>query len=120
MTNQFWIESIHYSGEDVRTTTVEFKPGFNIVHGPSDTGKTYLAKTIKYMLAGATSPFPTETGYTRITMTLRTVEGRVKLSRTIGSSKTTVSADHCFGIPHDEYAAQPLSLIHISEPTRPY
>lgn len=107
MTNQFWIESIHYSGEDVRTTTVEFKPGFNIVHGPSDTGKTYLAKTIKYMLAGATSPFPTETGYTRITMTLRTVEGKVKLSRTIGSSKTTVSADHCFGIPHDEYAAQP-------------
>jgi seryl-tRNA synthetase len=107
MPNRFWIESIHYSGEDVRTTTVEFKPGFNIVHGPSDTGKTYLAKTIKYMLAGATSPFPAETGYTRITMTLRTSEGKIKLTRTIGSTKTTVSADHVFGIPHDEYAAQP-------------
>ena len=107
MPNRFWIESIHYSGEDVRTTTVEFKPGFNIVHGPSDTGKTYLAKTIKYMLAGATSPFPADTGYSRITMTLRTSEGKIKLTRTIGSTKTTVSADHVFGIPHDEYAAQP-------------
>lgn len=107
MTNGFWIESIHYTGEKVVPTTVEFKPGVNIVHGPSDTGKTYLAKTIKYMLAGSTRPFPTETGYSVITMTLRTDEGKVKLTRTIGSSKTTISADHVFGIVTDEYAAQP-------------
>lgn len=107
MTTSFWIESIHYSGENVMSTIVEFKPGFNIVHGPSDTGKTYLAKTIKYMLAGSTKPFPTETGYSRITMTLRTEDGKVKLTRNIGSAKTAVAADHIFGIPHDEYAAQP-------------
>ncbi len=107
MTNKFWIESISYSGERIAPTRVDFKPGFNIVHGPSDTGKTYLAKTIKYMLAGSTKPFSTETGYSVISMTLRTDEGAVKLTRTIGSSKITVSADPVFGIPHDEYAASP-------------
>ena len=107
MTNRFWIDNIRYSGENVTPTTVQFKPGFNIVHGPSDTGKTYLAKTIKYMLAGSTRPFPAETGYSVITMTLRTDEGTAKLTRTIGSSKITVSADHIFGIPHGDYAAQP-------------
>lgn len=107
MTNKFWIESISFSGERVAPTRVDFKPGFNIVHGPSDTGKTYLAKTIKYMLAGSTKPFSTETGYSVISMTLRTDEGTVKLTRTIGSSKITVSADPVFGIPHDEYAASP-------------
>lgn len=107
MTIPFWIETIRYSGDDVVPTTIMFKPGVNIVHGPSDTGKTYLAKTIKYMLAGSTKPFSTETGYSQISMTLRTAEGKVKLTRNIGSSKTTVSADHVFGITHDEYAAQP-------------
>lgn len=107
MTNKFWIETISYSGERIAPTRVDFKPGFNIVHGPSDTGKTYLAKTIKYMLAGSTKPFSTDTGYSVISMTLRTDEGAVKLTRTIGSSKITVSADPVFGIPHDEYVASP-------------
>lgn len=107
MSNRFWIESIQYSGEEVAPTKVEFKPGVNIVHGPSDTGKTYLAKTIKYMLAGSTKPFATETGYSLITMTLRTDKGKVKLTRNIGSSRTTVAADHTFGIIQDDYAAQP-------------
>ncbi len=107
MTNRFWIESIRYTGENVAETVVRFKPGINIVHGPSDTGKTYLAKTIKYMLAGSTKPFATETGYSVITMVLRTDEGKVKLTRNIGSLRTTVTADHNFGILHDDYAIQP-------------
>lgn len=80
MTNRFWIESIQYTGEDVAPTKVEFKPGVNIVHSPYDTGETYLAKTTMYMLAGSTKPFDTETGYSVITMTLRTDEGKVKLT----------------------------------------
>ncbi|QPK94467.1 AAA family ATPase [Actinomyces sp. zg-332] len=107
MKNGFWIENIIYSGDGVASTQVDFKPGFNIIHGPSDTGKTYLAKTIKYMLAGSTRPFSAGTGYSVISMTLRTDEGKVKLIRTIGSSKITVAADPVFGIPYDEYPAQP-------------
>lgn len=110
MTNGFWIESITYSGEHITPTKVEFSAGFNIVHGPSDTGKTYLAKTIKYMLAGATKPFPTETGYSVISMTLCTDEGKIKLRRNIGSATMTVSADPVFNIPHGEYAAHPSGL----------
>lgn len=110
MSKGFWIENITYSGEHITPTKVEFRPGFNIVHGPSDTGKTYLAKTIKYMLAGATKPFPTETGYSVITMTLCTDEGKVKLTRKIGSAKMTVSADPVFGIPYGEYAVHPSEL----------
>ncbi|MDP9801507.1 seryl-tRNA synthetase [Arcanobacterium wilhelmae] len=107
MNNRFWIESIRFTGENVADTVVTLKPGINIVHGPSDTGKTYLAKSIKYMLAGSTKPFPAETGYSTITMVLRTEQGKVTLKRGIGSTRTTVSADHVFNIPLDDYAAQP-------------
>lgn len=98
MNNRFWIESIRFTGENVSDTVVKFKPGINIVHGPSDTGKTYLAKTIKYMLAGSTRPFPTETGYSVITMVLCTEQGKATLTRNLGATRTTVSADHIFNM----------------------
>ncbi|WP_426704993.1 AAA family ATPase [Corynebacterium auriscanis] len=105
-TQGFWIRRISFSGDLVGTSTVEFKPGFNIVHGPSDTGKTYLAKSIKYMLAGGTAPFSKSIGYDQITMVLETGEGTVHLTRDIDSSQMTVSAPS-FGVLTGTYPVIP-------------
>lgn len=105
MSEHLWIESLQVTGDEVEPSIINFAPGLNVIHGPSDTGKTYLAKTIKYMLAGSTRPFPPETGYTKIRMVLRSSEGKVALSRQIGSSKITVHADRVFAVPVDEFAA---------------
>lgn len=105
MSEHLWIESLQVTGDEVEPSTINFTPGLNVIHGPSDTGKTYLAKTIKYMLAGSTRPFSPETGYTKIRMVLRTSEGKVALSRQIGSSKITVNADRVFAMPVEEFDA---------------
>lgn len=92
MNQGFWIRSITFTGELVQASSVEFKPGFNIIHGPSDTGKTYLASSIKYMLAGGAAPFSSATGYNRISMVLETEKGQVTLSRDLQSRNITVHA----------------------------
>lgn len=103
MTTSFWIKSITFSGEDVETSTVNFKPGFNIIHGASDTGKTYLARSIEYMLVGATRPIPEETGYTHIQMVVQAGEHEIKLKRKMGTSKMDVSGAQSLGIFTDTY-----------------
>ncbi|MDD7465126.1 MAG: hypothetical protein PUK59_02665 [Actinomycetaceae bacterium] len=105
--NHFYIESIRFDGDNVDASVIRFSPGFNIIHGPSDTGKTYLAKAIKYMLAGSTAPFGKETGYDRITMVLQGVSGKVTLKRGLGSTLTYVVADRDYGIPAGEYEQAP-------------
>lgn len=103
MTTSFWIKSITFSGEDVETSTVNFKPGFNIIHGASDTGKTYLARSIEYMLVGTTRPIPEETGYTHIQMVVQTGEREITFKRKIGTSKMDVSGAQSLGIFTDTY-----------------
>lgn len=104
MTPRFWIKSISFSGPEVEQASVTFKPGLNVVHGPSDTGKTYLAKSINYMLAGATRPFdPEDTGYNEITMEIQNGDHLIRLIRQIGQSKMRVRGANALGIPSDEY-----------------
>lgn len=90
MNRSFWIRQITFTGDLVAPSSVTFKEGFNIIHGPSDTGKTYLANTIKFMLAGGTAPFSSSTGYNHVTMVLETERGQVTLERDIQSRLMTV------------------------------
>lgn len=103
MTTSFWIKSITFSGEDIETSAVNFKPGFNIIHGASDTGKTYLTRSIEYMLVGATRPIPEETGYTHIQMVVQAGERELTFTRKMGTSKMDVSGAQSMGISTDTY-----------------
>lgn len=38
----FFIEKIVASGAGKKESTIVFKPGANIIYGPSNTGKTYI------------------------------------------------------------------------------
>lgn len=103
MAASFWIKSITFTGKKVEDSTITFKPGFNIIHGASDTGKTYLAKSIQYMLAGKTRPFSEDTGYEEIHMRLQAGEYELQLHRKIGQSKMTVTGGYELGIVSGEY-----------------
>ena len=42
--SKFFIKSLIISGENKRTSTLDFDEGLNIIYGPSNTGKTYVLK----------------------------------------------------------------------------
>lgn len=68
----YYISEIAASGRDVRTSSIQFHRGVNIVHGPSNTGKSMIVKIIDYLFGGDSCPAnPNRTGYSDFRMTLK-------------------------------------------------
>ena len=51
-----FIKELRLSGDEVSDAIVEFKDGVNIIHGPSNTGKTFIFECINYMLGSSKIP----------------------------------------------------------------
>lgn len=49
--NGFIIDKLIYTGNGVQDVSVDFKIGVNAIYGSSDTGKTYIYKSIDFMFA---------------------------------------------------------------------
>lgn len=74
---KFFLKTLVLSGPSVKDSEVHFFPGLNVVAGPSDTGKTYIAQCIDFML-GASSPpkkIPEAEGYDTASIQLVTEAG---------------------------------------------
>lgn len=68
----YYISEITASGRGVRTSTIQFRQGVNIVYGPSNTGKSMIVKIIDYLFGGDGCPAnPNKTGYSDFQMRLR-------------------------------------------------
>ncbi|MBN8876462.1 MAG: AAA family ATPase [Sphingobacteriales bacterium] len=52
----FIIKELRLISPTNRAASVVFKPGLNIISGPSNTGKTYIFQCLNYMLGGSRSP----------------------------------------------------------------
>ena len=73
----FRVTKIAASGSDVNTSVVDFEPGVNIIHGPSNTGKSQILECIDFML-GSSSSAPSdlyENGYTKVSMVVANDNG---------------------------------------------
>ncbi len=83
--NRFYIKEIAASGADVQYSSIVFEPGVNILHGPSNTGKSYVIACIDFMFAATDAPFTrSSTGYDLIHMVLESADGgRVAMQRKI-------------------------------------
>ncbi|WP_195224886.1 AAA family ATPase [Schaalia turicensis] len=92
---KLWIRQVKATKDDGTTSTIDLAPGLNCVVGPSNTGKTRIAKTITYACGGDELPFTAKTGYTTAFVTFVTPHGEVTLSRSIkpGSSVKVESTD---------------------------
>lgn len=64
----------------------------NVIYGPSNTGKTWILKTLDYALGADPDKLPiTESmGYTHVRLTIKTARGLVQLTRPIGTGHNTL------------------------------
>lgn len=65
------------STQNVAVSKVEFEDGVNIVHGPSNTGKSYILGCLNFMLGGKDTPFSkADTNYDVVAITFVSDEGK--------------------------------------------
>lgn len=74
-----------FTGANVPDTSVDFSPHVTVIHGPSDTGKSFIVDAIDFVLgATALKEIPERDGYSRVLLGLELPEGdRVTLARSI-------------------------------------
>lgn len=128
--NRYFITHIGASGEGVRYSSVEFKDGVNIIHGASNSGKSYLINCINFMFAGEIPFTRNSTGYDTISMQMQSTDGyTVSMERKIVDGKSgdigansirVTSTDPCipegeYSISQFEYSDLLLRLMGIKE-----
>ena len=83
---EFYIKEVIAMGPEKPTATVKFQPGLNIICGASDTGKTAILKTIKFLMGGAKPFGKKKNGYDTFALKLQTLSGEITLSRKVGKN----------------------------------
>jgi hypothetical protein len=69
------LRKIAFTGPS-KTAKLSFTPGVNVICGASDTGKSFLAESVDFMLGGSSlKEIPERTDYGKIGMTIGTTEG---------------------------------------------
>lgn len=129
---RFYIKQISASGAKVQYSSVEFDKGLNIIHGPSNTGKSYVIGCINFMFGSDDIPFTkAATGYDTIAMRLENDDGEYAIcerkivdgkSGETGAGKVSVVSslenkpDGEYGVKNREYSNFLLYLFGIEEP----
>lgn len=88
MKNSFYIKSIKSVSNDGIESKIDFIDGFNLVHGPSNTGKTLILKSIDYLFGVEKIEGLTNQKY--IEMEIDCKPGIVQLKRNIKEKKSKV------------------------------
>lgn len=94
--SRFYIKDIAASGDKVEYSSVSFTSGINIMHGPSNSGKSYVINCINFMMGAKEAPFTrASTRYDTVHMSMESVDGNiVKMKRKIvDGTKTDVGAN---------------------------
>lgn len=81
------LNKLTVSGENLEDAVIVFAPGLNIISGDSDTGKTYILKSIDYVLGGEEPKNIEEAkGYNKYSLDFSIDGICYKLTRIIGDS----------------------------------
>lgn len=129
--SRFFIKSIGASGPSVEYSSIDFDAGVNILHGPSNSGKSYVISCINFMFGANEIPFTrNSTGYETVHMTLADLDGRyIHIRRRIvdtlkgeaGESSVEVESNFAdihpgeYSISKMEYSDMLLKLMGINE-----
>lgn len=80
---------------DKNDGVVRFTDGFNLIRGRSNTGKTWILKSIYYLFGSDSTPIPTKTGYTAVIGKFdTTLFGEVTIRRSIGEKTAYVTSSN--------------------------
>ena len=77
--SRFFVKDITVSGstQNVAVSKIEFEDGVNIVHGPSNTGKSYILGCLNFMFGGMNIPFSkADTNYDVVAITFASTDGK--------------------------------------------
>lgn len=114
-----WIRQVEATRDDGAESVVDLKPGLNVVVGPSNTGKTRIARTIAFACGSDQPPFTDKTGYTTAVVTFVTPRGEVTLSRStkprqgiVVESTDPSIADGTYAL--DRKAKRPINEVRLS------
>lgn len=90
----FYIKELSLSGNNVETSSLEFIDGLNIISGPSNTGKSYIAECLDFMFGCKAKDFriSKNTGYDCINMKIVTNEGDIYLDRKFDENSIQVNS----------------------------
>lgn len=130
--SRFYISKIAAAGSNVQYSSVTFKDGVNILHGPSNTGKSYVIGCINFMLGGEPPFMRSDTaGYDTIEIQFDSVDGYVVNAKRkiIDGSKTDKGAptvevtsnyptveSGTYSLSNNAYSDMILKLMGIEEP----
>ena len=121
----YYIKKIFLTGSGVEESGVDLTPGLNIIYGPSETGKSYITKCIKFMYGKKDSEIDDTFGFDTVHMILDVDGASLSLTRRLDEEKIVVSGNVA-GIENGEYSLSSgkkrigdlwLSLMGIDEPT---
>lgn len=120
------LDKIRFSSPNKEDATLELFPGLNIIHGASDTGKSFTLDAIDFML-GAGSPLkdiPERVGYDKVLIDISVTTGeKVCLERSIDGGNFLVTDNNndkgVFNAKHnpkkeDNISKYLLSLIELA------
>ena len=128
--SRFHITEIIATGPKVKYSSIPFKDGVNIIHGPSNTGKSYVISCIDFIFGGDIPFTMGSTGYDTVGMRLESDDGAVAyLERKIvdgkkgetGAGTVRVESpfddieDGAFSIQKKEYSDFLLRLMGIQK-----
>ncbi|MCB2356416.1 AAA family ATPase [Clostridium estertheticum] len=77
----FYIKRLKVVGDEKEDTEVIFEKGLNVIHGPSNTGKSYIFQCIDYAF-GATKikNIPESKGYSKLYVEIRNLDNNVPIT----------------------------------------
>ncbi|MEI7825439.1 MAG: AAA family ATPase [Chlorobiaceae bacterium] len=90
--NKLILKKLIFIGAGKKPAIIDFTPGFNVISGPSDTGKSLICECINYVLGGTVKPKepPEAKGYTNIFLTVKTQGKEFTIERSVLSNDVKV------------------------------
>ena len=120
----FYIRQLTVSGDGVKPTVIEFKPGTNIIYGNSDIGKSYVVECLDFIFGAKNMRLKYTSGYSTVSAVIQTSQGEIHLERRFDVRKKAISIfstdpryEHlsCTGVDRDVLDSLWLRLTGIRE-----
>lgn len=115
--NSLQLRFIRFLGPGREAVEFPFKPGFNILYGASDTGKTFLVEAIDFMLGAGDDlrDIPERTGYESILLGLTALGKDYTLQRSMNKGAFRLYEGLHAKTPDDPNSGTKLSAGHSSK-----
>ncbi len=98
----YFVTRITMQGRNVEDSVVDLKKGVNILYGPSNTGKSYVAECIDYLMGNSETRIDDSKGYDTIIMEMDVDGSFLSMRRKLNESKIFVVSE-VRGIDSGEY-----------------